>query len=386
MVVQRVNGPVATELFLLGQPGAESLGAGTQAEVIYRAIARILVAAGGGFQSLVTETVFLRNLDADIGAVRAARQKVLGTSGTVDPRPAMTEIEQPPLDPHACLQVLVHAVLPRQAAWRKETIHARPACACAECARMHGLRIQVADEVRFHAGGIFGTGAEAYAQALSMFELAEALLQEAGLEFSDVARTWIHLRDIDRDYPALNRARRTFFAARGIDPAPASTGIGAGPAMAAHDLCLGLYAFRAGRGSCRNVMTSPTLNEAMEYGADFVRGMRIEEANKVALHVSGTASIDADGRTLHVNDFAGQAKRTLVNIAALLNKQGASFRDVVSAVTYLKRPDDADHLRGILSDAGFDGFPNAMVVAPVCRPELLCEIEVLAALPEKLAP
>ena len=62
-----------------------------------------------------------------------------------------------------------------------------------------------------------------------MFGVAEDLLQRAGLEFRDVVRTWIHLRDIDRDYADLNRARRAFFAARGIDPAPASTGIGGGP-------------------------------------------------------------------------------------------------------------------------------------------------------------
>ena len=50
-----------------------------------------------------------------------------------------------------------------------------------------------------------------------MFDVAEDLLQQAGMEFRDVVRTWIHLRDIDRDYADLNRARRAFFAARGID-------------------------------------------------------------------------------------------------------------------------------------------------------------------------
>ena len=39
-------------------------------------------------------------------------------------------------------------------------------------------------------------------------------------------------------------------------------------------------------------MTTPTLNEAPLYGSDFARGMKVVETNKVALHVSGTASID----------------------------------------------------------------------------------------------
>jgi enamine deaminase RidA (YjgF/YER057c/UK114 family) len=195
-------------------------------------------------------------------------------------------------------------------------------------------------------------------------------------------RAWIHLRDIDRDYAELNRARRDFFAARGIDPAPASTGIGGAPVMAGHDLCLGVYAVVDAdrRPPARVVMTSPTLNEAAQYGADFVRGMRVEEANRVSLYVSGTASIDEQGRTAHVGDLDAQADRMLLNIAALLQRQGATFGDVVHAITYLKHASDAQPLRRGLHAAGFEGFPHALVVAPVCRPELLCETEVIAVL------
>ncbi len=105
------------------------------------------------------------------------------------------------------------------------------------------------------------------------------------------------------------------------------------------------------------------------------------EANKVALHVSGTASIDEHGRTAHVGDFESQASRMLVNIGALLEGQGANFGDVVSAVTYLKHAADATRLGEKLLEAGFEGFPHALVAAPICRAELLCETEVLAAVP-----
>jgi enamine deaminase RidA (YjgF/YER057c/UK114 family) len=71
----------------------------------------------------------------------------------------------------------------------------------------------------------------------------------------------------------------------------------------------------------------------------------------------------------------------LVNIAALLEGQGADFSDVVSATTYLRDPANADRLQQKLQEAGFTGFPNAMVAAPICRPDLLCEIEALAVLP-----
>jgi enamine deaminase RidA (YjgF/YER057c/UK114 family) len=380
VVLRRVEGPHARELFLHCQPPPEVAEASLQAEAIYRAIVRVLEAERGSFGSVVSETVFLRNLRTSIESVREARDRVLAACREVTHRPATTEIEQPPLNERARLEVMVQAVISNELPARFEPIETRPACACTECARAHGLRIHVGDEIRFHAAALCGPGQTAYEQTLGMFGLAEDLLRQAEMEFSDVVRTWIYMRDIDRDYPDLNRARRVFFGTRGIDPAPASTGIGGGPVPEGHDLCLGVYAVKAGRPLVRTVMTSPTLNEAAQYGADFVRGMKVAETNKVALHVSGTASIDEHGRTAHVGDFDAQADRMLVNIAALLERQGANFGDVVSAITYLKHPAEAVRLREKLRAAGFEGFPHALVAAPICRSDLLCETEALAVL------
>lgn len=385
VVLRRVEGPEARELFFLCQPPADAADAGPQAEAAYRAILAVLEAEGGSFGSVVCETIFLRSLRADLEPVRAARRRVLAACEAPVQRPAITEIEQPPLNERARLEVSVQALLPVRGGrpLRLETVEARTACGCAECARPHGLRVHVGEEVRLHAGGLYGSGEDAYQQTLAMFAVAEDLLQRAGMEFRDVVRTWIHLRDIDRDYTDLNRARRKFFEARGIDPAPASTGIGGAPAAEEHDLCLGVYAVQGAKGArppVRAVMTTPTLNEAKLYGSDFVRGMKVVDANKVALHVSGTASIDEAGRTVHPENVEAQVDRMLVNVAALLEGQGATFHDVVSAVTYLKRPADAERLRQKLREAGFEGFPNVLVAAPICRTDLLCETEVLAVL------
>ena len=381
VVLRRVDGPEARELSIHCLPADAAADAGLQAASIYRAILDVLEAEGGGFGSVVSEMVFLRDLRQDIGAVRASRLRVLAGSGGAKHRPATLEIEQPPLDERARLEVLVQAVLPSESQAPFDVIEVQAACSCAGCASAHGLRVQLGGETRFHAAALYGPGDDAYQQTLGMFGLAEQLLQRAGLEFRDVVRTWIHLREMDRDYAALNRARREFFESRGIDPVPASTGIGGGPVPAGHDLCLGVYAVKAAHAVERSVMTSPTLNEAPEYGADFVRGMRVLEANKVALQVSGTASIDEQGSTAHVGDVGAQAERMLVNIAALLEGQGAGFGDVVSAITYLKHPEDQTRVREKLRSARFGGFPHALVVAPICRPELLCETEVLAVLP-----
>ncbi len=72
--------------------------------------------------------------------------------------------------------------------------------------------------------------------------------------------------------------------------------------------------------------------------------------------------------------------------SALLEGQGAHFADVVHAITYVKHPGDAPHVREKFLRAGVDGFPQALVAAPICRPDLLCETEVLAVLPTSARP
>jgi len=213
-----------------------------------------------------------------------------------------------------------------------------------------------------------------------MFRAAERLLERCGMEFRDVVRTWIQLRDIDRDYDALNTARREFFQHGGIELRPASTGVQGIPFSDAHDCTLSLQAVQSPHHYVTG-MSTPSLNEAWSYGADFSRGLRVVEANKITLHVSGTASIDEAGRTVHVGGFAAQAERMLDNIESLLARQGASFANLVSGVTYLKRPGDAPVLHALYRRRGFAGFPCAIVEAGLCRPELLCETEAVAMLP-----
>jgi len=330
---------------------------------------------------VVYETVFLQNVAADLAAVRAAREQLLTAAGQETHQPATSEIEQPPLNQGAHLEVLIQAIIPLQSTLCQGTFKAQTACGCDECARMHGLRVQLGGEARMYAGGLYGRGDDSYTQTHAMFAVAETLLQQAGMDFGDVMRTWIYFPEMERDYAGFNRARREFFESRNVDPIPASTGIGAGLFPEKHDLLLGVYAVKGGTPTARTVMTTPTLNEAPDYGSDFSRGMRVEEANRTSLHISGTASLDETGATVHLDDIDAQVDRMLVNVAALLDGQGASFDDVVSAITYLKNPEDAALVRQKFREAGYEGFPNVLVVAPVCRPELLCETEALAILP-----
>jgi len=337
------------------------------------------------FGDLASETLFLRDVRRDLPFVLDARSRVLAELGQTDRAPKPGCIEQAPLDAGlVAFELAAAAIIPRRRdAWSAQDVRAEPTCPCDGCARSGGRLVHLGDQTSFQSSNVYGTGANAYEQVLNAFGAAERLLLACGLEFRDVVRVWIQLRDIDRDYAALNAARRDFFHSRGIVRLPASTGVQGGAYPGIHDCSVTVAALRSPRPLDAVPMSTPTLNEAPSYGADFSRGLRVTDVNKVALHVSGTASIDETGESVHLEDFTAQVDRMLRNIATLLEGQGATFADLVSGVTYLRNPADAPRLRAIYRDRGLDGFPCAVVEAPLCRPELLCEAEVLGLLPLK---
>jgi len=382
-VLRRFEGVHATELYLLCRPDpSDGGGAEAQAESVCRALAAALRAEGAQPSDVVRETVFFGNIREDLAKFRQARRGIFEHADAAWIGPASTFIEQAPLDPATRLEISAFAVIPHdRGSTRACHVWAPSACDCADCSRVDARVSVLGGDKYLSSGNIYGARGSAFDEAYSMFCSAQELLRSEGMGFQQVVRTWIHIREMERDYDDLNRARRQFFESVGIERRPASTGIQGGPFPSAHKFSMGVYAVAASGPVEIGVMTTPTLNEAWTYGVDFSRGLAVTEANKTALYVSGTASVDEEGRTTEVGDFAGQVDRMLVNVSTLLRRRGASFGDLVSAVTYLKNVADAPVLRTKLREQGLEGIPNAIVRADVCRPDLLCEIEAIAALP-----
>jgi enamine deaminase RidA (YjgF/YER057c/UK114 family) len=380
--VRRVAGPEADELFFLCRPPCATTDVAAQAEAVYTAMLELLGCEGASVAAVASETLFVSDHRRDLEVILDTRRRVLEEGEFGPCRPVTACIEQAPLSEGAYLELSVLAVIPRRREARPASdIWCTPACGCEACSRLPARLIHSGDQTHLHAGDIHGCGENAFEEAYAMFCRAEDLLREAGMSFDEVVRTWIYLRHMDRDYAEFNRARREFFRSRGIDLKPASTAVGGVPCADAHDFSMRLHAVKSPGPLDVEVMSAPTLNEAWVYGSDFSRGLKIVEANKIALYVSGTASVDEAGRTVHVGDLEAQAERMLVNISALLAAHGASFQNLVSAVTYLKNPSDAPLLRAIFQEHGFEGFPCTLVEAPICRPDLLCETEAVAVLP-----
>lgn len=380
--VRRFAGPVADELTILCRPGPAVRETHRQAEAVYRALATNLASQRASCAHLVSETLFLRPTGDDLARLLDVRARLLAALGPDGATPVPACIRQAPLTEGASFELLATALVPRDRnAWSVQDVQAASPCTCAACARSGGRLVCLGGQTALSTTNLYGAGGDAFRQAWEAFCMAERLLHECGMDFRDVVRTWIHLRDIDRDYEALNRARRQFFRERGIAPPPASTGVQGAPVPDAHDVSLSLQALKSPHPSTVTPMATPLLNEAWTYGVDFSRGLRVADANKVTLHVSGTASIDEHGDTVHVGDVEAQAGRMLDNIASLLARQGAGFVNLMSAVVYVKNEADAPVLRAVCAQRGFAGFPCAFVQARLCRPDLLCEAEAVAMLP-----
>ena len=136
----------------------------------------------------------------------------------------------------------------------------------------------------------------------------------------------------------------------------------------------------------RAVTNHSILNEAFAYAkpSSFSRGMRIDLNGVTILLISGTASIDEHGVSVHIGDFRAQLKRTFENITGLLESEGCTWKDMVRTTCYLRdieRDYEAfNEVRtAFYQEQGLDPLPASTgIQAILCRPELLIEIEAIA--------
>lgn len=379
---RRFTGRFAEEIAIHVRPSGQHGDVAKQAERAYLELAEALASVGASLDELVSESLFLRDVGRDTATVLDVRNQVLQKRGVRPGALLPTLVQQPPSDAEAALAISAHAVVAYdRSSLAQRDIQAGTPCPCAGCAGSGARLVELGGHTSLYSNQVFGVGNEPAEQARSMFAAAEDLLRRCDMTFKNVVRTWIHLRDIDRDYEALNAARRDFFQQADIALRPASTGVQAGLLRPEHDMSLSLHALRGPEPIRVEGLSTPTLNEAWSYGADFSRASRVSDGNKEAIHISGTASIDEDGRSVHIGNLEAQAERMLHNISSILAARNSRIEDAFSGIAYVREAADANQLARILDERGFEAIPCPIVVAPLCRPELLCETELLTLLP-----
>ena len=136
----------------------------------------------------------------------------------------------------------------------------------------------------------------------------------------------------------------------------------------------------------RAISAHHVLNEAYDYPrpSSFSRGLRIDLNGLAILLISGTASIDEHGQSVHGGDLRAQTRRTFDNVTGLLESEGATWKDVVRTTCYL-RDIERDYAAfngertAFYKEQGLDPLPASTgIQAILCRPELLVEIEAIA--------
>lgn len=124
---------------------------------------------------------------------------------------------------------------------------------------------------------------------------------------------------------------------------------------------------------------SPAQPEALTYGSAFSRGALVEHPDVSLIQVSGTAAIDEQGRSLYSGDIGAQIDCTLGKIALLIGPEGAALSDIAAAGVFVKRPGDALAYRERAAAWGLEHLPAVVMVADICREELLFEMDAEVA-------
>ena len=234
--------------------------------------------------------------------------------------------------------------------------------------------------------GLTCLGAETpYSQTQGILEEYDAFLRAQGMTLADnLIRTWFFVQNIGANYQGLVTARKEFFAEHGLTPDThfiASTGIEGTSANPAAKILLDAYAIRGVRpDQIRFLSALDHLSPTHLYGVTFERGTSIAYRDRKHILISGTASIDHKGKILHEGDLSGQIDRTIENMEALLKSGGAALKDMCVLIGYVRDPGDQAFVWKQMRER-FGDIPMDVIMAPVCRPGWLVEIEGMAIIP-----
>jgi enamine deaminase RidA (YjgF/YER057c/UK114 family) len=222
-----------------------------------------------------------------------------------------------------------------------------------------------------------------YFQTKELLENYQEQLSERGCTLArDCVRTWFFVRDVDLNYQGVVDARRENFELNGLTNKThyiASTGIEGCVSNPNVKVILNTHLIKGlDDGQIQFLYAKENLNPTYEYGVTFERGVFIDFGDRRKVYISGTASIDNKGLIVHPGDIEKQVYRMWENVTALLDEADCAFDDLMQIIVYLR--DMADYkLVNKLFDQKFPTVPKVIVLAPICRPGWLVEMECIAS-------
>ena len=255
----------------------------------------------------------------------------------------------------------------------------RSAAICRIGDRMHKVTERGIDEY-WYTGGLSNADGS-YHQTVSLLDELSSGLEAQGLTLeTNCMRTWLFVQNIDVNYKGVVDGRNTVFDRHGLTPDThfiASTGIEGRTAICTNKVMLDAVAV-SGPGVLVDYLHGAShLNRTSQYGVRFERGTKVEYPDRNHVFISGTASIDNNGKILYEDDIVRQTERMIENVQVLLEEAGCGFSQVGSMIVYLRDSADYAVVKDIF-DRRFPDCPRVIVQAPVCRPGWLVEMECIA--------
>lgn len=215
-------------------------------------------------------------------------------------------------------------------------------------------------------------------QTRKVFDMLTELLNDVGMVFTDLVRTWFYLDHILDWYGDFNRVRTDFFKEQNVfgHMVPASTGVG-GPNSGGAALVADAFAVKPKDARMKiQAVPSPLQCPALDYGSSFSRAVEMATPDHCRLIISGTASIEPGGETVHVGDMDKQVALTMDVVEAILCSREMGWGDVVRGVAYFKSGETLSSYDNYCRKKKLPSFPAAFVQGDICRDDLLFELEV----------
>ena len=211
-------------------------------------------------------------------------------------------------------------------------------------------------------------------------------LLENGCSLADnCIRTWLFVQNVDVNYAGVVKARNEVFVTQNLTDKThfiASTGIAGRHANPKVFVQMDAYAVDGLQKEQIHYLYAPThLNPTYEYGVSFERGTYVDYGDRRHVFISGTASINNKGEIMYPGDVRKQTERMWENVETLLKEADCGFEHVGHLLVYLRDIADYTVVKRMF-DKRFPKIPKVFLLAPVCRPGWLVEMECMAILPK----
>ena len=223
-----------------------------------------------------------------------------------------------------------------------------------------------------------------YQMRLLLNDYVKQLLENGCSLADNCIRTWIYVQNVDVNYAGVVKARNEVFVTQNLTDKThfiTSTGIAGRHTNPKVLVQLDAYAVDGVKEEQIHYLYAPThLNPTYEYGVSFERGTYVDYGDRRQVFISGTASINNKGEVVYPGDIRKQTLRMWENVEVLLKEAECTFDHVGHLLVYLRDVADYTVVREMF-EKRFPNIPKVFLLAPVCRPGWLIEMECMAVKP-----